>query len=133
MGATHAHSPKALVLDTSALIAVDRGDKRVLMLLRTAEVSGRKFLIPAGVVAQAWRNGRVQVYLARFLRSSNVEIVDLDARAARLCGEYCAIANTADIIDASVVILAKQKRVAIVSSDLNDLKRLDPTAQVIPI
>jgi hypothetical protein len=44
---------------------------------------GRAFRVPAGVVGQAWRDGRVQVNLARFLRSEEVDIIPLDERTLR--------------------------------------------------
>ena len=114
------------MLDAGALIALDRGDKRMIALLQRALAQGRAFRVPAGVVGQAWRDGRVQVTLARFLRSEEVEIIPLDEELARSCGELCGASNTSDIIDASVVILARDRRDAILTSDPNDLKRLDP-------
>jgi predicted nucleic acid-binding protein len=121
------------VLDAGALIALDRGNKRMIALLHRALAQGRAFRVPAGVVGQAWRGGRVQVTLARFLRSQEVEIVPLDEELARCCGELCAAANSWDVIDASVVILARERRDPIVTSDPNPLRRLDPAARIIPI
>ena len=122
-----------ITLDTGALIALDRGDKRMIALLQQALVQGCVFRVPSGVVGQAWRDGRVQVTLARFLRSEEVEIVPLDAQLARACGELCGATNTSDIVDASVVILAKAGRDPIVTSDPHALRRLDPAAPIIPI
>ena len=133
MGRTRTRTAAGIVLDTGALIAVDRGDKRMIALLGRALAQGRDFRVPAGVVGQAWRDGRVQVTLARFLRSEEVEIVPLDEQLARSCGELCAAANSPDVIDASVVILARERRDPIVTSDPNDLRRLDPAAQIIPV
>ena len=133
MGGTRTRTAAGIVLDAGALIALDRGDKRMIALLRRALAQGRAFRVPAGVVGQAWRDGRVQVTLARFLRSEEVEIVPLDEQLARSCGELCGATNSADIIDASVVILARQRRDPIVTSDPNDLRRLDPSAQIIPV
>ena len=133
MGRTRTRTSAGIVLDAGALIALDRGDKRMLALLHRALAQGRTFRVPAGVVGQAWRDGRVQVTLARFLQSEEVEIIPLDEQLARTCGELCAAVGSADIIDASVVILARQRRDPVVTSDPNDLRRLDPTAQIIPI
>jgi hypothetical protein len=119
------------VLDTGALIALDQGDKRMIALLQRAVALGRSFRVPAGVVGQAWRNGRVQVTLARFLRAEQVEIVPLDEQLARSCGELCGATGASDVIDASVVILASERRDPIVTSDPKDLQRLDPAAQII--
>ena len=131
MGRTRTPAAAGIVLDAGALIALDRGDKRMIALLQRALAQGRAFRVPAGVVGQAWRDGRVQVTLARFLRSEEVEIIPLDEQLARSCGELCGASDTRDIIDASVVILARDRRDAIITSDPNDLRRLDPAAQII--
>ena len=133
MGGTRTRTAAGIVLDAGALIALDRGDKRMIALLHRALAQGRVFRVPVGVVGQAWRDGRVQVTLARFLRSEEVEIVPLDEQLARACGELCGTTNSADVIDASVVILARERRDPIITSDQNDLRRLDPSAQVISI
>lgn len=133
MGRTRTRSAAGLVLDAGALIALDRGDKRIIALLQRALAQGRSFRVPAGVVGQAWRDGRVQVTLARFLRSEEVEIVPLDEQLARSCGELCGASNSRDIIDASLVIIAREGRDPIVTSDANDLLRLDPAASIIPV
>ena len=133
MGRARTPTATGIVLDAGALIALDRGDKRMIALLQRALTQGRAFRVPAGVVGQAWRDGRLQETLARFLRSEAVEIVPLDEHLARSCGELCAAANLSDVTDASVVILARQSRNAIVTSDPKDLRRLDPGAQIIAI
>jgi hypothetical protein len=133
MGGTRTRTSAGLVLDAGALIALDRGDKRMIALLQRALAQGRAFRVPAGVVGQAWRDGCIQATLARFLRSVEVEIIALDEQLARSCGELCGAAGSSDIIDASVVILARERRDPIVTSDPNDLRRLDPTAQLIPV
>ena len=133
MGRTRTRTAAGIMLDGGALIPLDRGDKRMIALLQRALAQGRAFRVPAGVVGQAWRDGRVQVTLARFLRSEEVEIIPLDEELARSCGELCGASRTTDIIDASVVILARDRRDAIFTSDPNDLKRLDPAAQIISV
>jgi len=120
-------------LDAGALIALERGDKRMIALFQRALAQGRVFRVPAGVVGQAWRDGRVQVTLARFLRSEEVEIVPLDDQLARACGELCGGRNSRDVIDASVVIIARERRDPIVTSDPDDLRRLDPAAATIAV
>lgn len=134
MGRTHvAAAPAGITLDAGALIALDRGDKRLIALLTRALAQRLKIRVPSGVVGQAWRDGRVQVTLARFLRIDEVEISPLDEQLARACGELCGATDTSDIIDASVVILARQRRDHIITSDPHDIRRLDPTCPIIPI
>ncbi len=62
-----------------------------------------------------------------------VEIVPLDKQLARSCGELCGAAGSSDVIDASVVIVARERREPIVTSEPSDLRRLDPTAQIISL
>ena len=133
MGRTRTRTGAGIVLDTGALIALERGDKRMIALLRRALAQGRAFRVPAGVVGQVWRNSRVQVTLARFLRSEEVEIVPLDDQLARACGELCGAASSSDVIDASVVILARERQDLIVTSDPGDIRRLDPAAQIVKL
>jgi hypothetical protein len=105
----------------------------MIALLQRALAQGRAFRVPAGVAGQAWRNGRVQVTLARFLRSEEVVIIPLDQQLARACGELCGAASASDVIDASLVIIAREKQDLIVTSDPGDLRRLDPAAQIIAL
>jgi predicted nucleic acid-binding protein len=134
MGKARARTAAAgMTLDTGALIALDRGNKRMIALLHQALAQGRAFQVPSGVLAQAWRDGRTQATLARFLRSEEVEIIPLDDQLARACGELCGATNTSDIVDASVVILARERRDPIVTSDPHDLRRLDPSASIIQV
>jgi hypothetical protein len=134
MGKTRARpATTGITLDTGALIALDRGDKRMIALLDQAVTHRRNFHIPSGVVGQSWRDGRTQVTLARFLRADEVEVVPLDGQLARSCGELCGVRGTSDVIDASVVILARERHDVIVTSDPDDLRRLDPKCQIVRI
>jgi hypothetical protein len=59
MGQARARStPPGVTLDTGALIALDRGDRRMIAILAQALAQNCRFRVPAGVVAQAWRDGR---------------------------------------------------------------------------
>jgi hypothetical protein len=134
MGKTRARPATAgITLDAGALIALDRGDKRMIALLDQAVAQRRKFHIPSGIVGQSWRDGRVQVTLARFLRADEVEVVSLDGQLARACGELCGITSTSDVIDASVVLVARERNDVIVTSDPDDLRRLDPKSPIVRI
>ena len=48
MGRTRTRTAAGLVLDTGALIALDRGDKRMIALLHRALTQGRAFRGPSG-------------------------------------------------------------------------------------
>jgi hypothetical protein len=135
MGAARARPSRStdLTLDAGALIALDRGDGRMIALIRQALTEGRAFRVPAGVVGQAWRDGRRQVALSRFLRGAEVRVVPLDERLSRAAGELCGATGTADVIDASVVLVARAHRDIIVTGDPSDLRRLDPSAVIVAL
>ena len=122
-----------LTLDTGALIAIEREDRRVARLLEKARQRQLWIAIPAGALGQAWRGGARQVPLARFLALPEVEIEILDEMRARQAGQLCGIRGTSDVIDASVVLCAKARGHRIITSDPEDLSRLDPTAELIVV
>lgn len=130
MGAPRSEATQAgLTLDAGALIAIERGDRRMIALLRFIG-DNTCLRVPAGVVGQVWRNPERQVLLARFLRLRNVSVQPLDDSLARACGALCAATRTRDVIDASVVLTAREHGDAIVTSDPDDIRRLDRTVTI---
>ena len=115
-----------LVLDAGALIALDRNDRGAWAMLRVAADDATTVLVPAGVIAQAWRDGRRQALLSRAL--SHCDEVPLDGVVARAAGLLCGRAGTTDVIDASVAVtaagVARHGDVAIITSDPDDIRRL---------
>ncbi len=122
-----------LTLDTGALIAFERNDRQVVALIAQAIHHDLQVAVPAGVVAQVWRDGRRQVRLARLLGADLIEIEALDDRRARRAGQLCGVRQTADIVDASVVLCAKERGHRVVTSDVEALRRLDPSVPLISV
>jgi len=120
--------PRPVVLDAGALIALDRGDRRVVRLL---ELAGEVH-VPAGALAQAWRNPARQVRLARVVTSEDGVVHPLDALTARAAGQLCGATASADVVDASVVLVARVVDGVTVTSDSDDLQRLDPGIALVP-
>ncbi|MBI3185296.1 MAG: PIN domain-containing protein [Myxococcales bacterium] len=117
-------------MDSGALIALERGEGKVRALLELALRTRARVVVPAGVIAQVWRGGARQARLARFLCSPATAVDALDAEAARACGVLCGRAGTSDAIDASVVVSALRHRAVIVTSDAQDIRRLDAAVAV---
>lgn len=115
-----------LVLDAGALIAIDRNDRGASAMLRVVLDDGDEVQVPAGVVAQTWRDGARQANLARILQ--RCEEVPLDSEVARAAGLLCGRAGTRDVIDASVAVTAAaaalSDSVAVLTSDRDDLAAL---------
>jgi len=122
-----------LTLDTGALIAFERNDRVAVSILARALERKLEIAVPAGAVGQAWRDGRKQARLARLLRSQSVEIVPLDDATARRAGQLCGVRRTSDIIDASVVLCARERDHAVMTADLTDFVRLDPALHLIVV
>lgn len=115
-----------LVLDAGALIALDRNDRSTWAMLRVAADASATVAVPAGVIAQAWRDGARQVLLSRAL--NHCDEIALDGSNARAAGLLCGQTATADVIDATVAIvtagLARTDDVALLTSDPRDLSHL---------
>lgn len=90
-----------------------------------------KLHTPAGVVAQVWRDGRRQADLARLLASGVVVVHALDRAEAQAAGVLCGRRKTSDIVDASVALLARRHHAKVVTSDPKDLRRIDPTLELV--
>lgn len=92
---------------------------------------GTDVRVPAGALAQVWRDRRRQARLARLLRLDEVTVADLDEVAAKASGELCGRTDTRDVIDASVVVCARARRDGtVLTSDPADISRLDPRLDV---
>jgi hypothetical protein len=122
-----------LTLDAGALIAFERNDRRLVALIVRALANGYTMTVPAGVVGQVWRDGRRQVRLARLLGADEVEVESLDDHRARTAGQLCGVTGTSDVIDATVVLCARTRDHRIITSDPDDLRRLDPAASLIRV
>lgn len=105
----------------------------MIALVDEALAQGRSFRVPAGVVGQAWRDGRRQLALSRFLNATEVRVVALEDRLSRAAGELCDATGTADVIDALVVLVARAHRDVIVTGDASDLRRLDRRAVIVKL
>lgn len=116
-----------LTLDTGALLALDHPSKATLTQARLDEARrrGASICIPSGVVAQAWRGPR-QVRLARLIKSPDVEIALMTLSVARLVGSMCSVSGHDDVVDVHVALCARQRGHAVITSDPDDIGRIDP-------
>jgi len=112
--------------DSGALIAADKGERR--MWARHRALLERRVVptVPAPVLAQSWRGDSRQVLTARLLSGCDVET--LDGSRARSAGVLAARAATSDIVDACVVEGALRRRDLVVSSDPGDLQSIASAA-----
>ena len=107
--------------DTGALLAAEAGSQRMWKLHDGFLDQKRAVYVPAAVLAQAWRGGP-QAKLSRLLNGCEVEA--LGEKEARKTGAACKAGQTADVVDASVVIGALSRGDIVITSDPGDLGRI---------
>jgi hypothetical protein len=122
-----------VTFDAGGLIALDRDDRRVVVLLARARETGARVTVPATALAQAIRQPERQARLARLVRQPGTDIRDLGRVDATNVGRLLAAAGTSDIADAHVVICARRSGQPVVTSDPGDLRALDPSLRLIPL
>ena len=110
----------ALTFDTGALIALERGDKRMRVVLETAALDEVPITVPAVVVAEWWRGPgrRRETILA------SVDVEETSEHIARIAGEAMAAIPSATVVDAIVMASAAQRGGIVYTSDLADMERL---------
>ncbi|MBI5479518.1 MAG: twitching motility protein PilT [Deltaproteobacteria bacterium] len=115
-----------LVLDSGALIALERHDRAMWRRLKSALLGGSVPVTHGGVVGQAWRGtGPRQASLCRAL--AGIEVRPLDEALGRAAGELLGRSGDADASDAALVLLAEDGD-QIATSDPDDLERLAASA-----
>lgn len=118
-----------VVLDAGAFIALERRNGTMVALVRLFAERSTPLVTSAGVVAQVWRGGGArQVPVVYLLRRTTV--VDLTYAVARMLGRVLGKAGTTDAVDAHVVWLARERGWPVLTSDVDDLRALDPTLRL---
>jgi hypothetical protein len=122
-----------VTLDAGGLIALDRDDRRVVVLLARARETGARVTVPASALAQAIRRPERQIRLSRLIRQPTTNVVSLDRVDATNIGRLLAASGTSDIADAHVVVCARRADQPVVTSDPGDLRQLDNALRLIPL
>jgi hypothetical protein len=122
-----------VTLDAGGLIALDRDDRRVVVLLARARETGAQVTVPATALAQAIRRPERQVRLSRLIRQPGTDVIALGRVDATHVGRLLAASGTSDIVDAHVVICARRAGQPVVTSDPGDLRQLDPALRLIAV
>ena len=104
--------------DTGVLIAAERNDRFVWALHRRLLEQGNSPTVPSTVLAQAWRGGP-QAQLSRLL--AGCEVRSFTESQARECGRLLARGASSDVVDASAVVVARQRGEVVLTSDPDDL------------
>lgn len=113
-------SPPGFTFDTGALIALERGDQRMRIVLKLARTDGIPIVVPTVVLGEWWR-GRTRV---RATILASVVVEPLTEALAKLAGEALAALRSATFVDAVVMASAAQRGDVVYTSDQGDLEKL---------
>ncbi|MEU9962027.1 PIN domain-containing protein [Streptomyces sp. NPDC050982] len=113
---------KPFLYDAGALIAAERSHVAFWRAHRSYLAAGGVPLVPAPVVAQAWRDGARQAQLARLL--GGCDVPPLDHHLARSVGELLGRADVPDPVDGAVAVLAARLGASVFTSDPDDIQHL---------
>jgi hypothetical protein len=115
------------VLDTGALVAIDKRDRTVGAMLRVLQRDEVPVATSGGVVAQVWRDGGRQANLARIL--SGVDVEAIDDLTGRRVGELLRQNQSDDLVDAHIALMV-QPGDQVLTSDEPDIRALLRTRRV---
>lgn len=122
-----------LTLDAGALIALERGNRRVRRLIEFALRDGSSVHVVPGVLAQVWRGGPRQAELARLLSNAGVTLKSLEPDLAKLLGLVIGATGHADVTDVHVAVDARRHDHVVVTSDPDDIRAVDPALTIIEV
>jgi hypothetical protein len=109
------------VLDSGALVAIDKRDRRVGAMLRVLWERRIPVWTSAAVLAQVWRHGARQAPLAAAL--AGVGVRALGSADGKRVGELQGLARTDDVVDAHVALMIDEGD-RVLTSDADDIGRL---------
>lgn len=124
---------KAVVLDTGALIALEGRKGRALALAAELLSGRREAHVPTGVVAQVWRGSSRQHSMIRLIRTGAVRSDPMTEDVALRIGLLLASSGTRDVVDGHVALLARKLNASVITSDPDDIAKLDPALELVPI
>ena len=117
--------------DAGVLVAADRNDRGTWADHRIRLELGIVPMTTAPVVAQVSRTAR-QVQLRRFLRGCEIEA--FSANQAHDVGTLIGQAETSDVVDAHIMVIAAKNASTVLTSDLGDLLKLsDHLSSPVPL
>jgi hypothetical protein len=127
---TKPHLAPAFVLDSGALIALERANPAMTELLMRVRSGEARLIVPDAVIAQVWRGGggrqaRISALLG--LKSQQCAKVPLDTVAAKRIGIEIGACGHGDVVDVHVALAARDQNAAVITSDRDDIVAVSPS------
>lgn len=114
--------------DTGALIAAERNDRGMWALHAGFLAEEVAPVVPAPVLAEAWRGGPQQANVVRLLSMCTVEWMTEDQ--ARAVGVLAGRSGHDDVVDVTVVESAARRDDAVVTSNRQHIEKVGQAAGV---
>jgi predicted nucleic acid-binding protein len=112
--------------DTGALVAAERNNRQMWELHAGLVAEEVVPVVPAPVLAQAWRGGARQAGLARLLRMCDVE--PMTEELAQRVGCLVSDSGHGDIVDVAVAEGAIRRGDGVVTSDAGHIRKIAEAA-----
>jgi predicted nucleic acid-binding protein len=112
--------------DTGALVAAERNNRQMWELHAGLVAEEVVPVVPAPVLAQAWRGGARQAGLARLLRMCDVE--PMTEELAQRVGILVSDSGHGDIVDVAVAEGAIRRGDGVVTSDAGHIRKIAEAA-----
>jgi len=122
---------KGYVLDTGALIALERNSAFMLTILKQVRDGKVQAVLPRTVIAQVWRGTPKQANVARLINSAiqvdgSVVFDELTEERAQQIGIRVGAVHHPDIVDVHVALAAAERGHAVLTSDDADIAKVSP-------
>jgi predicted nucleic acid-binding protein len=111
---------QSVTFDTAALIALERGDKRMRTVWKAATEDRMRITAPVAVIGEWWR-GRTDL---REQILTALDIEPMTQELAQAAGEALAAVRGSTLVDAIVMVSAARRGDIVYTSDIEDLERL---------
>ncbi|WP_028648420.1 hypothetical protein [Nocardiopsis sp. CNT312] len=120
-----------VVFDTGALTALERRQARMWRLVQRVVRERLRIIVPAGVLAQAWRGDARQHAISRLIKGRTTLIDPLNKETARQVGVLLGRSGGSDVVDGHVALLGAKFRAPVLPSDPDDIGKIDPALTIV--
>lgn len=124
-----APTPVSYVLDSGALIAMEKASPMMTRLLIEVRSGAARVIVPDAVLAQVWRGGagkQARIAALLGLKPERCATVALDTDAAKRIGVRIGECRHTDVVDVQVALVADVQKAAVITADRDDILAVSP-------
>lgn len=122
-------SPVKYVLDSGALIALEKASPLMTRLLLDVRSGAARVIVPDAVLAQVWRGGagrQARIGALVGLKPERCAKAALDTETAKRIGVKIGECGHADVVDVHVALVAEMQAAAVITADRDDIVAVSP-------